>query len=409
MVTVDLSTQDTAANTAALLLMLVHSYVVADISFIHPLQTVVAAAGRCQGARSHELPGVLTAPPPPASPAAWQCVDGILGTLPIRWNNNGDIECMSKDAIGCMWKNSTSDCNALASEPPSKLQPLVCGAMHSAMHGEPGYSKPDHWCTKGRRVFAAATVGVLTTSLLPPSAWRCVAGVRDVVPVRLNKEGDIECMAENGQDCMWRPDFRMCNALASAPLGNLQPLACGRMHEVVKGGTGYTDPDHWCYRGRQAMSTPMALPSPPVTPWRCADDILTPFRLNKNNDVECMSQDARWCMGQESVGDCNALAASPPRNVRSLACGSMHLAVWGSTGYDQPDSWCVRGRRVFATTPPPSIPPGAGDITGATCEMQCSDPNAPDVSCGGTFSSHTVYVLKGKQGECRVCLGQPSC
>jgi hypothetical protein len=34
------------------------------------------------------------------------------------------------------------------------------------------------------------------------------------------------------------------------------------------------------------------------------------------------------------------------------------------------------------------------------CEMQCRNPNVLDVSCGGTMNSYTVYVLKGKQGEC---------
>jgi hypothetical protein len=38
---------------------------------------------------------------------------------------------------------------------------------------------------------------------------------------------------------------------------------------------------------------------------------------------------------------------------------------------------------------------------GGTCEMQCSDLKAKDVSCGGTMSAYTVYVLKGVQGECR--------
>jgi hypothetical protein len=32
--------------------------------------------------------------------------------------------------------------------------------------------------------------------------------------------------------------------------------------------------------------------------------------------------------------------------------------------------------------------------------MQCSDPKAADVSCGGTMSTNSVYVFKGKQGEC---------
>jgi hypothetical protein len=40
-----------------------------------------------------------------------------------------------------------------------------------------------------------------------------------------------------------------------------------------------------------------------------------------------------------------------------------------------------------------------------TCEMRCSDPQAADVSCGGTFGSFPVYVFKGSQGECCTCAG----
>jgi hypothetical protein len=42
--------------------------------------------------------------------------------------------------------------------------------------------------------------------------------------------------------------------------------------------------------------------------------------------------------------------------------------------------------------------------TEGVCELRCSDPKAADVSCGGSVGAHTVYVFKGKQGECN-----PSC
>lgn len=35
------------------------------------------------------------------------------------------------------------------------------------------------------------------------------------------------------------------------------------------------------------------------------------------------------------------------------------------------------------------------------CELRCSDPNAADISCGGASTALSLYVFKGKQGECR--------
>jgi hypothetical protein len=61
-------------------------------------------------------------------------------------------------------------------------------------------------------------------------------------------------------------------------------------------------------------------------------------------------------------------------------------------------SRCKGGRNqelAYALITSPTVIGGPG-----ACEMQCSDPKAADVSCGGTMNAHTVYVLKGKQGRC---------
>jgi hypothetical protein len=47
----------------------------------------------------------------------------------------------------------------------------------------------------------------------------------------------------------------------------------------------------------------------------------------------------------------------------------------------------------------PQVLTQAPDYPGRTCEMQCSDPKAADVSCGGTMNSVSVYVLTGVQGK----------
>lgn len=78
-----------------------------------------------------------------------------------------------------------------------------------------------------------------------PSGWKCLGGIN--VPVRRSPDGEIECMATNGKDCLWG-DAASCQRLAASPPGGLQPLACGIRHMLHYGGTGYDHAGHWCAR-----------------------------------------------------------------------------------------------------------------------------------------------------------------
>ena len=97
---------------------------------------------------------------------------------------------------------------------------------------------------------------------------------------------------------------------------------------------------------------PMPVVSSVVTPsssttvgqWKCLTGLSSPLRINNNNDqnVECMSTNARDCMWQ---GPCESLRTKPPPNLDPLTCGVMHTAKWGSSGYDTVGHWCNTGRR----------------------------------------------------------------
>jgi hypothetical protein len=71
--------------------------------------------------------------------------------------------------------------------------------------------------------------------------WTCIDNIS--TPVRLNKDGDAECLSLNGRDCMWGDDCRL--TLDNLP-SDINPLTCGSMSQSIWGVTGYDNADHWC-------------------------------------------------------------------------------------------------------------------------------------------------------------------
>lgn len=83
-------------------------------------------------------------------PTNWKYIHGI--SVPLRENNNKDVECLSNDNKHCLWRQQISldDANS----PDSQWKPLTCGDMHKNLYGTTGYEKPSHWCAKGQRALS---------------------------------------------------------------------------------------------------------------------------------------------------------------------------------------------------------------------------------------------------------------
>lgn len=84
-----------------------------------------------------------------------------------------------------------------------------------------------------------------------PTPWKCIPGLNG--PLRKNAKGEVECMAQDGKNCMWQNDEAHCKSLAANPIINLTPLSCGDMHKSMYGSTGYETEAHWCSQGRKQL------------------------------------------------------------------------------------------------------------------------------------------------------------
>lgn len=86
-------------------------------------------------------------------PTQWQYVRDV--NVPLRQNNNKDVECLSSDGKNCLWKQKMplNEVNA----PNKEWQPVACGDMHKQLWGKTGYENPRHWCAKGYRALADST------------------------------------------------------------------------------------------------------------------------------------------------------------------------------------------------------------------------------------------------------------
>ena len=78
----------------------------------------------------------------------WKCLERI--NVPVRKNQNGEVECMSKNHRDCLWQKDFTGCYGMIVEPPKDLKPLSCGAMSKRIWGTTGYNDKNHWCTKAK-------------------------------------------------------------------------------------------------------------------------------------------------------------------------------------------------------------------------------------------------------------------
>jgi hypothetical protein len=101
--------------------------------------------------------------------------------------------------------------------------------------------------------------------------WKCLPGIN--TPVSVNPDGDIQCMSENGKDCMWQNSEAECLQLIErqkvkkiklTQTGG-DGLSCGEQMKSVWGITGYDTPDNWCSKAKSLIDTPsVAQPMPTV-------------------------------------------------------------------------------------------------------------------------------------------------
>lgn len=78
--------------------------------------------------------------------------------------------------------------------------------------------------------------------------------------------------------------------------------------------------------------------------WKCLPNIYVPLRKNAQGDIECMSTNNKDCAWKSNNTECQALLISPVTPLNPLACGTMHNEKYGSTGYNNPDHWCSKGK-----------------------------------------------------------------
>jgi hypothetical protein len=93
--------------------------------------------------------------------------------------------------------------------------------------------------------------------------WVCLKDSMGDINVPIKKVGeDPACLSNNGRDCLWNKGHckdgqRTTTVLPST--SSIKPLVCGAHHQKQYGSTGYVNPQHWCKRSKDMMSTVKAV------------------------------------------------------------------------------------------------------------------------------------------------------
>jgi hypothetical protein len=84
-----------------------------------------------------------------------------------------------------------------------------------------------------------------------------------------------------------------------------------------------------------------------ATPWKCLKGFTAPMRKDARGDVQCMSNNRKDCVWKADEAQCNAAVTTPVVPLDPLTCGDGHKAAWGGPGYDNPDHWCSKVKRLI--------------------------------------------------------------
>lgn len=80
----------------------------------------------------------------------WKCSGNV--NTPVRRNEAGDMQCLSKDGRNCQWHTSIDTCHKLVEEGKKglPLSPVTCGESLKSTQGILGYDQPGHWCERAK-------------------------------------------------------------------------------------------------------------------------------------------------------------------------------------------------------------------------------------------------------------------
>jgi hypothetical protein len=87
--------------------------------------------------------------------------------------------------------------------------------------------------------------------------------------------------------------------------------------------------------------------APAPTPWKCLKGFTAPMRKDAKGDVQCMSNNHKDCVWKADEAQCQAAVTTPVTPLDPLTCGDGHKAAWGGPGYDNPDHWCSKVKRLI--------------------------------------------------------------
>ena len=187
----------------------------------------------------------------------------------IRLNEKNIVECFSINGQECATFSDDNVCRNYIESNISNLKPRQCSV-----------GSKSRWCKEGRKFYF--------------KRWMCHDETGLTTGIRLNTNGQLECISKNGRDCSWGElGNRLCQKVkkCKATRRRIKPLTCGNGHTRVWGHNGYRfAASHWCKKGFAFYFY--------TGHWLCKrrTGISTPLRLAINGDIECLSKNKRDCL-----------------------------------------------------------------------------------------------------------------